>query len=69
MAANNELDWLEQRIVLALKGYPGSTAADILQWFLDASESEVSQALSNLISMNYVSADEDLRYVAVGGEL
>lgn len=34
MAASNELDWLEQRIILALKGYPGSTAAAIGEWLM-----------------------------------
>lgn len=70
MTANNELTPLQKRVLETVRCNPGQTVND-LYWAHLAFHwrAEVDQALAQLIALNLISVDEDLRYHAVGGEL
>lgn len=71
MASNLQLTELEQAILDWVKITP-NVDATVLRYrfaFDYDSKVKVDQALSNLISNSFISADENLRYSAVGKEI
>lgn len=73
MSENLRLSDLEQRVLDQVKHNILAMAptADDLRFHFRHSypPAEVRQAIAQLVSLNFISADEDLRYHAVGGEL
>lgn len=71
MPSNLELNELEQRVLDYVKRHPGQDIKQIIWNCANASlnQAEVRQALAQLIALGFVSADENLRYSAVGKEL
>lgn len=69
MASNLQLTELEQRVLNCVREFPGVDRDWLQSYFMNDKYTEVDQALSNLISNSFISADEDLRYVAVGRSL
>lgn len=69
MASNLQLTELEQQVLNCVREFPGVDRDWLQSYFMNDKYTEVDQALSNLISNSYVSADEDLRYSAAGGAL
>lgn len=70
MASNLQLSELEQRVLDYVKRYPRSTDNVIIVNFnLSSPPKEVRQAIAQLIALGFISADENLRYVAVGKEI
>lgn len=69
MASNLQLTELEQRVLDYVKWNPDSSELDILVNNRGVPNAKVRQAIASLLSNSFISADEDLRYVAVGGEL
>lgn len=72
MASNLQLTELEQRVLECIRtsAFIKPTADDI-RYFLrhTITGAEVNQAISDLVQKSFISADENLRYVAVGGAL
>lgn len=76
MASNLQLTELEQRVLDYVKQpHPRPLMEqDIINYIFPRSNGqyfsgEIRQAIASLLSNSYVSADENLRYVAIGGEL
>lgn len=72
MASNLDMDVLEQLVFNFVRCRPNIEEDRIVRFLTFGCEStaaEVRQALSNLISQSFISADEDLRYSAVGQPL
>lgn len=69
MASNLQLTELEQLVLNCVREFPGVDCDWLQSYFMNDKYAEVDQALSNLISHLFISADEHLRYSAVGKEL
>lgn len=70
MASNLQLTELEQRVLDYVKQHPGNPENVIIasmQW--QVHPKLIRQAISDLVQKSFISADENLRYVAIGGEL
>lgn len=74
MASNLQLTELEQQVLDYVQRYPGTSLVQIWAHLhnirgASAPITEVNQAIVQLVSLNLISADENLRYSAVGKEL
>lgn len=79
MASNLQLSELETIMLDTIKDSDGLTERQIVDGFSECfghhvrgslcDISEIHQMIAQLVSLNFISQDEDLRYVAVGGAL
>lgn len=69
MASNLHLTELEQDLLEYIQNEPGLTSHQIVDEFWGTDAVEVRQAIGRLVLLNFISADENLRYSAAGKEL
>lgn len=69
MASNLQLTELEQDLLEYIQNEPGLTSHQIVDEFWNTDSVEVRQAIASLLSNSFISADENLRFVAVGKEI